>query len=88
MGIRQLQAAMEGTTMTRLWSIIYDERRYTSEVFRDPDDRRDTIPIYRGWPVDDLEQYVGVLRSRKWEKFKAPQWYWHGDDFYQRPWRP
>lgn len=69
--------------MTRLWSIIYDERRYTSEVFRDPDDRRDTTPIYRGWPETDLARYVDTLRGRKWKKYRNPDWYWSGHDFYR-----
>lgn len=70
--------------MTRLWSIVYDERRYTSEVFRDPDDRRDFQPLFHIWSENDLAQYVDTLRGRKYVKYKGPsRWYWSGNDFYR-----
>lgn len=53
--------------MTRLWSIIYDERRYTSEVFRDPDDRFDKIE-------PKSKDARAVYRGRKRIKYYFPRW--------------
>ena len=59
---------MEGTTMRRLWSIIYDERRYTSEVFRDP-------VVFRFDKIEPKSKDARlVYRGRKNIKYYFPRW--------------